>query len=1079
MAEAKKSINIPSIVNNYPQSASVISKLTKSDNQVKINPAEIDFKDISMSIKEKIGTNDDILDLFPDVELAIQILISSILSPNDMVNINLQYEAPKIALPSVVKQTLIDTIERHIEDEYDIVNKLPTILRESLFTKGAYIEAIIPEASLDDVINQYNVTNMSIENYLSNSKHVSKYLGKDNCKYGISIEEQSNPLIRVVDQNYSNKKFIDITQEDMCINITDNPNILLYSKKILEIKKKQASDFSARAMAMANESDDAILDKIFKSDTKLVFKEYIEVPTKDDASRESIGSPLVIKLPVESVVPIHATSDPSKHLGYFVLLDENGNPLNMKDGMMEYQEAMSNMTFLNNANSGSLIQKAKLALYGMSKDVPTIKDIEPIYNSIVENMIKNKLKNGMYGELVDIKNNADIFRVMLVRSLKAQQTKVLFLPEELVAYYAFEYRDNGTGKSLLEKNTLLYSIRAILLFARLMAAIKNSITNTVVSATLDEHDPDPESTREKIISESLKTRQSTIPLGLIRPDDLTEWTHKVGFLYKINHPALPNIELDVTDQGTSKIVPDEDLDNKLQERILMSYGLTPDIVMSGYQSDFATTVAAKNLLFAKRCTTTQLILMSQVTEHIKKIARNDFILVDKLTSIIKSNMPDIKKILKKSDSEEDDVNLKKITENKIVAYLLDKYINYITIKLPAIVFTDANSLRATFDAFSDNLTTYLDATITTSVFNDKYGGKLTEEIDNIKEVIKAMAIMKWANNNNFIPEINEMFTRDDEGNPDFDVFGEYVTYREAISDLFIPFVNKVGKSRKKTDEKITKALDELNEVGNDMGGDSSGDYSSDQPEDNSGGENDQNDTDSANMDDGGSDSTGDSDGGSSDMADMDSDTGGKGGTGGEETEEETSGEDLGSDEGSGEASGGSDDIGDMSMGDFGGGDESGGEKAPSQGLPKTTRSPNEVKINEELLAARVEKEKALAEKAKADAKKAKDEAGIVDEPEESEEQNQEEEQKDEEENSGETEQQEEQQESSAEDTEPTEQEDQEKLEAEKEKQRKIEEDQKRKEEEEQKKKEEADRAANEAYELDLTRSSNHGWSRLL
>lgn len=955
MAEVKTTINAPSIVNNYPQSASVISKLTKADSQPYINPAMINLKDISTSVREKIATNEDILELFPDVELAIQILTSSILSPNDMVNITLQYIPPNISLPSNVKQTLIDTFERHMNDNYDIVTKLPNILRESLFTKGAYIEVIIPEASLDDIITQNNLQNMSLEDYMNRTKYISKYLGKDNVRYGISLESMGNPTTKMVDIKTGlrpNEKFIEITQEDMGISITDNVNILLYSSKVINSKRN--------TMSMSHESDEAILDKLFRSDSSYSHRDYLEIPTRNNASRESITKPLVMKLPVEAVIPIHVTSDPSKHLGYFVILDENGNPISIKEGMRDYQEAMSNMTFLNQNNATSLIQKANLALKGLTKEDPIIKELEPIYNSIVENMIKNKIKNGLYGDLVDINDNADIFRVMLVRSLRAQQTKILFIPEELVAYYAFEYRDNGTGKSLLEKNTLLYSIRAILLFSRLMANIKNSVTNTVVSATLDEHDPDPEATREKIISESLKTRQASLPLGLIRPDDLTEWTHKVGFLYKISHPALPNIDLDVSDQSPSKTVPDEELDNKLAERILMSYGLTPEIVMAGYSSDFATTVASRNLLFAKRCTSTQLVFMAQVTKHIQKIAKNDIILTNKLESIIKSNIKDIKKVIKNSDNETDDINLKKISENKIIDYLVNKYINYIDIKLPSIVFTDANVLRSTFDTFLDNLNVYLDNTITSTIYTDMYGGKLNEQIDTVKEIIKGMVVTKWANNNNFMPEVNEIFTRDDEGNPEFDIFAEFLNYKDSLNDLLIPFIKRVTKSRDKYDSKLQEVLDKLQNVGQDSGSYDSGGY--DQPTDDSGDTPPEGDAPPEGGDGGAPE-------GMVDMGDM-GDTGDQGEGGGE-----------GGDQPQQQDAGGGDDLDMGGLDDMEGMDDTGdqgeGQNQPEgkdEGYKRGTRSEGEVKLNEELLAAKIQKQKADAEKAKIAAAKAKKDA---------------------------------------------------------------------------------------------------------
>lgn len=826
MAGQKIAFNIPNIVNQYPQSASVISKLTKAEKTIKYNPADINFRDISISTKEKTKSNDDILELFPDVELAIQILTSSVLAPNDMVNIVLQYIPPTIALPSSVKQTLLDTISNYMDENYDITSKLQTILKEAMFTKGAYIEAIIPEASLDDIINQTNYNGLSLESFASDPRYSSHYLGSDNNKYYITTENR-NPLTRstFLNVNLPGKpsnpnKGTEITQEDLSIQITDNPKVLLYSRSLLKKIEKESNKFNSKALNFSTEAIvEEELDRLFKPDTKLLNRDYIYAKQAEDASRESIGSPLIIKLPTEAVIPVHATSDTSKHLGYFVVLDENGNPIDVKDGLLTYNEAMSNITFLNNSNASGLINKAKLALHGANKPVATLKELEPLYNDIVENMIKSRLRNGMFRELVDLNESADIYKVMLTRSLKAQQTKVLFLPSDLVAYYAFEYRDNGTGKSLLEKNLLLYSMRSMLLFARLMASIKNSITTTVVSATLDEQDPDPESSREKIISESLKTRQSTIPLGLIRPDDLTEWTHRVGFLYKISHPALPNIELDIQDQSPNKTIPDQELDDKLAERIYMSFGLTPEIVLSGYNSDFATTVAAKNLLFAKRCTTTQLVLMKHVTNHIRKIIKNDYILVDKLTEIIKTNIKEIKRVVSKSDAVEDDINLKKISDNNLIDYLVKQYVLNIQVELPSIVMIDASVSKAAFEEFKTNCDSLLDDAFNSTVFNEKFAGKLSTDIEMYKDVLKGIARIEWAMSNNFLPEVTGMLRRDDEGKPEVDSFGKYLTYKESMVELIEQFAKEASKSKEKTD----KIMDKVEES---MGGssDGGGDY---------------------------------------------------------------------------------------------------------------------------------------------------------------------------------------------------------------------------------------------------------------
>lgn len=52
-------------------------------------------------------------------------------------------------------------------------------------------------------------------------------------------------------------------------------------------------------------------------------------------NRKSIGSPLEIKLPPESVIPVFASGFPEKHIGYFLVIDPEGYPVS-KDKKMNY-----------------------------------------------------------------------------------------------------------------------------------------------------------------------------------------------------------------------------------------------------------------------------------------------------------------------------------------------------------------------------------------------------------------------------------------------------------------------------------------------------------------------------------------------------------------------------------------------------------------------------------------------------------------------------------------------------------------------------------------------------------------------
>ena len=80
--------------------ASLISKLTTTNDPIEKQLENTDgrtyldqgqLQALSESIKARIRDNENILKLFPDIELAIQIMVSSVLSPKDMMTVELLY----------------------------------------------------------------------------------------------------------------------------------------------------------------------------------------------------------------------------------------------------------------------------------------------------------------------------------------------------------------------------------------------------------------------------------------------------------------------------------------------------------------------------------------------------------------------------------------------------------------------------------------------------------------------------------------------------------------------------------------------------------------------------------------------------------------------------------------------------------------------------------------------------------------------------------------------------------------------------------------------------------------------------
>lgn len=826
---------IPNLVKDNPNVSAILSKLNTTENKP-ITKKNWDYEllnsnylDISKYNKEKIKNIEELISLFPDLEMPIDILITSIICPNDMLTTNLVYNIPNLEIPETVKQSIITNIKDYIDKNYDISKKLYYILRETLFTKGAYIEAIIPESSLDDLVNERLrlQTGVNAEDYVNVNKEENFFLGNPNSNdyvINYNMEEYVTTYVKpkLVKQEV---KSISCSVKDLGIEITENlSNFNIKNKKLNNlknaVKNKIYKKFSANSEENNREEINNNLDKFFKKKEFYSKEEILELSTVKDASRRTIGKPLVIKLPVEAVIPIFMKNEPETHLGYFVIVDENGLPIAgddidyKADRDMSINVGATSRTNINNDRKLGLITKARDALQGITDDEPSLNNLEEIYNTLIEQQIIKRLDSGLLKDVYELENNNDIYKLVFNRALKNKETKLVFIPTEMVMYYAFEYRKNGTGKTILEKSALLLSIRGILFFARMMGTLKNSITNTVTTVTLDEDDPNPEQSSEKTKSEILKSREALLPIGLTSVKDMSSWVTMLGNKIKVIHPGLPNIDISTEDEATQKIVPDEELDNKILEAVIMSIGLNPEIVLAGYQTDYATTVNSRNLLMAKKTLRKQDILNPLINEHVIKYCLNDGNIPKLIKNIIEENITDIKKIksnVKKKDKEdrtEEETEIANIKDSEIVEYLAESCISNLTVSLPELEVTDADAMKLAFDNYVQSISTYIEEVFNNEAYSPDIIGEFGNKINLFKSILKSECIVNWMAENKYLPELAEFLTYNKDGKTNFDAINNFMAHVGQLADSVYDATNGIKKTRKASD-KTNNKLDEI------------------------------------------------------------------------------------------------------------------------------------------------------------------------------------------------------------------------------------------------------------------------------
>lgn len=748
-----KRVSAKKIIESNPPDLPVVSKLIADKetgrevdkDDLKINRGALE--NIHRRISSVKTNNRYIIELFPDIELAIQILVSSILSPKKMTDAHVNFRLNKdLNFGAELNASLLEEAKTYIEKVYGFEEMLPDITREALFTSGASAYAIIPEAAVDEIINADLLASYSVENFKTRVDVLNDIVAKPR-----SILSLHDRKVELDQDKPTTESFLNYLASESLVNLTDNTLLLHYPN----IKEKITSKLIRSAIrgnsGIATESMDKInyLD-LFRdrSNVGTGNKEVQFVASRDETKRKSLGRPMLIKFPTESVMPAFSPGNEKDHVGCFVLLDESGKPLS---SAMDGSDVSKLDTGLHNAGIAATtpIQKAYRNLVNNQNGSGDMEELYEMYKTVLERQLFSTVKSSLYGRSVEVANKSDIYFMMFCRALQGQRTSVLFIPKEQMVYFAFQYNENGTGRTLLENLATQTSLRAILMFAKVMAYAKQSIDVTKVNVQLDENDPDPEASIEKIQASVLKMRQNFLPLGINNPVDLVNWIQRAGlqFAYEGN-ALLPNVKIDFENSNLTHTVPDSDLEEELRKQSIIALGLPPETIDNGFSPEFARTVINNNVLLSKRVALYQKKLEADGAKFISLLVYSDYELRDILGKILLSNLGMVEKNL-----EEDQKALLGSDKEAFISDCIDKIAENLYLEFPKPEDTDLSNLTLEFDLYKESLEKVLDSVISTDIFPENISGEMADHIDTLKNIHKHALLRKWMADNNFIPEV--------------------------------------------------------------------------------------------------------------------------------------------------------------------------------------------------------------------------------------------------------------------------------------------------------------------------------------
>lgn len=833
------------LVSKNPELASVVSKLVsplqrpqqgKNGTRDIPSPNTSELRSIVNNKARAINDAQTVMQLLPDMELAAQILISSILSPKDMMAGELIFTAPEGVVNAQTSSSLLTALRTHFDQVYKIKQELGKILRNVLFERGSHVMVVLPENSLDEVINRnFNITMEDISGLADKNgklyslgilgpREKNANASTNNAFGGIALENfqeysfGKNHSTNVIlgDASDSNRQ---ITLENVIV--TDNVDTLKFPLVAEKIRTQRISQALGRfnGVQAALESSKIAYERNPKKEsipgftdmqlTQLLYKGRSHgytpiVSVKNDAllSRKAVGMPLIMQFPSESVIPVHMPGHNEHHVGYFVMLDANGNPVS-KESNKDYYAELSERMGTNSSGSytSQLVQRIKNSMQGFDCGNRDHIDYSArVYAEMVEQDLIARLRNGVYSNGAALANNQEIYRIMLARTLAGQQTQLLFIPVELVTYFAFKYNDDGTGKSLLEDMKMLNSLRAITMFSNVMASIRNSIGRTDVHLKLDEDDPDPRKSIEILQNEFVRSRQQAFPLGANSPVDMVNYLQRasVEFSYE-GHPGLPDVKLDIAEKGSSNIKPDQELEDSLRKRGLQGLGINPEMVDASNGAEFATSIANNNILLSRRVMQIQDQFTPLLMDHLRKVINATPSLIEILRSIIEENF--------ESNQDRLTDEQKKAFEGPgakdyAINQLLYDFINGLEVQLPRPNTVTLENQSQALETYIKLLDAVLDAWISDRFFTTEVAGEVASNAAVVREVVRSYYIRTWMAENGVMPELSAITAADDDGKPQVDFWAAQESHIEGLTRSLTKFMVNIQKPKSESDTKL-------------------------------------------------------------------------------------------------------------------------------------------------------------------------------------------------------------------------------------------------------------------------------------
>lgn len=588
--------------------------------------------------------------MVPEIAQASAFMVSAIISPNDLRQGEISIKNDETSLSTSQKAMLEEYLKEYFEERFKLSVSLPRWIDEALYGSGAKCLLTIPMSTLEKQILGNGISNESLNKLNASLESAGSLFGissdesYDSSKLALetlSIATESLHTLRADKVPGKPRSAPRKEWEALVKDITDKKNFHLFDNpfllrneilqneiatEALQGKLAHLTSIDARSKSKKN-INKTVIDKINRKLAKnpnARIADSHKAPKDDDiqsfvqlthTENDHTGEPLFMEVPSESIIPIFVPGNVSEALGYLAIIDENGHFASVS-GDMSKRQGPNRYNSHDRSNINQLYQAGGYNVNGgaqRSSDAQHV--MATLYQSIVGGYLDEKVRGAGYKNF-RLGDNPSVYKYMFTQYMCNKQTRMLYIPADMLTYFTFEHGPDGRGVSDLEKAKYILSLKMCLQTSTIISQLNAAVDRKRITLTTDDtNSGNILQQMESITREYIQKNRWSMTSD---PRQTANEILEKGIT--VNVKGMNGFDCDISEENNEKTAPtfDSELRDGIDKQVLMTMFVPPAAMNATSEDEYAKSVVTTNLF------TSNVVLRRQrtVVHYCSEVLRN-------------------------------------------------------------------------------------------------------------------------------------------------------------------------------------------------------------------------------------------------------------------------------------------------------------------------------------------------------------------------------------------------------------------------------------------------------------------------